>query len=199
MTVTVVGPRNHPRLDVINTTSRGSDPRFIELSPFHLGPVDCYAEDDGVMPVMLRARNMENAWQYSKLYREHADFDGDVFKVSKRWADWRDAGFAKERADRYPMGKGAVPLCSYWAGRYLSYIEARREIYIPLYSKAVRKTSAYAELERVYKEKGEIVLWDFDGYLHRNLGMSFDDVIACTSRKMGHAFVLAMMLEGALP
>lgn len=196
MTVTVIGPRNRPRLNIIDTTSRNKDPRWRELSPFHLGPVDCY-EVSGAngARVMLRARNVENAWQYSKVYPGHVI--GDV--MLSTWFEWRNAGFAKDRADRYPMGKGAVPSFSYWNGERLGYVEARRRIYIPLYSKAVRATHAFAELERIYQAEGHLTLWDFDGYLHRELGMSYEDVIGCTTKKMGHAFVLAMMLERAGP
>jgi len=39
------------------------------------------------------------------------------------------------------------------------------------------------------------VLWDWDGYDHWNLGMELGDVLACSSRKMGHGFVLAAMLQ----
>lgn len=38
----------------------------------------------------------------------------------------------------------------------------------------------------------------FDAYNHKELGMSYSDVMNLESRKMGHAFVLAMMLEKVL-
>lgn len=41
-----------------------------------------------------------------------------------------------------------------------------------------------------------LVLWDFDGYDHQALGISLAEVIEDPRRKMGHAFVLAMLLEG---
>jgi hypothetical protein len=47
-------------------------------------------------------------------------------------------------------------------------------------------------------EAGDIVLQDFDAYDHRALGYSWDDVINDPDRKMGHGFVLAMMIEGVL-
>ena len=46
--------------------------------------------------------------------------------------------------------------------------------------------------------EGDIYLWDFDGYNHRELNMTFDDVLNCPHRKMGHAFVLCGMLEGEI-
>lgn len=93
------------------------------------------------------------------------------------------------------MGRGAIPKYSFWSGKKLSYIEARKEIYIPLYAQAVVKTPAYRELERSTLNGSQITLFDFDGYDYRKLGMSLLDVLNCENRKMGHAFVLAMLLE----
>jgi hypothetical protein len=198
-TIIVIGPRDKlPSKDVgyINTTSRS--PTWSQgLSPFFLGPVSCYSG--------LVAQNVENAWQYSKVYPSHVDADGNP---SQAWEQWRNEGFARFRADRYPMGKGAVPLYSWWDGKKLSYIEARQEIYIPIYAAAVRETQAFKWLEKHYNllcdehlslsDDDHLYLWDFDGYDHRKLGMSYSDVVLCESRKMGHAFVLAMMLEGLI-
>jgi hypothetical protein len=41
----------------------------------------------------------------------------------------------------------------------------------------------------------DIYLLDFDGYNYIELGMSLDDVINNSNKKMGHAFVLALMLK----
>lgn len=96
------------------------------------------------------------------------------------------------------MGKGARPLYSIWNGEKLGYIEARKKIYIPLYAKNVIHTPAYSILKNKYKEYKNLILLDFDAYDHRKLGMSWNDVIECSSRKMGHSFILAMLLEEAI-
>jgi hypothetical protein len=44
----------------------------------------------------------------------------------------------------------------------------------------------------------DIGLQDFGTYDHQALGYSWDDVINDPDRKMGHGFVLAMMIEGVL-
>jgi hypothetical protein len=93
------------------------------------------------------------------------------------------------------MGKGAVPEYSYWDGKKLSYIDARRAIYAPLYANAVEKTIAYKRLQELYKESGELWLWDFDAYDHRAENLSYKEVLMNEKKKMGHAFVLAMMLS----
>ena len=42
----------------------------------------------------------------------------------------------------------------------------------------------------------DLYLWDFDGYDHKMLNLTFDQVINDPDKKMGHAFVIAMLLEG---
>ena len=220
MTVTVIGPVDKGyRGSYIDTTSR-AEGWSRSLSPFFLGPVSVpygptmnmikrvddrlatatseahivtlRAIREGIGGV-LRANNVENAWQYSKVY-DHHDASGEPIP---EWFQWRHQGFRKQRAVRYPYGKGAVPLYSWFDGKRYDYIEARKHIYVPLYSEAVRLTPAFRQLQGLAMA-GNVVLWDFDGYDHRSLGMSFDDVMNCRERKMGHAFVLAMMLEGIL-
>lgn len=134
---------------------------------------------------------MENGWQFSKVYRHYLDKNGEP---TAGWWNWARSGWAAQRACRYPMGCNARPEYSYWNGEHLDYIEARHRIYIPLYAYLVAKTKAFAELQRRYAGGDEIVLWDYDGYDHTALGFSLDDVLADPRRKMGHAFVLAMLL-----
>jgi hypothetical protein len=181
MTVHICNPRTKMS-GYINTTSR-SNCWSVGLSPFYLGPVDLY---DGHI-----ARNVENAWQYSKVYAQHADEKGPTIDY---WT-WAQYGWARERADRYPMGKGVKPLYSWWDGQKFPYVEARKKIYAPLYAKAVEKSDAYKQLAEIYKDKKEIWLWDFDGYDYHKEGMTLKDVLNCESKKMGHAFVLAMLLQ----
>jgi hypothetical protein len=219
MVVTVIGPRDKHYRSYINTTSR-AEGWSRGLSPFFVGPVAmpygptpsmlehvrdrmsrAKSDDvrrqlsgilDGIMG-RITAVNVENAWQYSKVYPEH-DAGGEP---SHEWYRWQHAGFRSPRASRYPMGKGVKPAYMWYDGKRLSYIEARRQVYIPMYSRAVRETTAYRQLEGLYLT-GPLVLWDFDGYDHRALGMSFEDVVGCETRSLGHAFVLAMILEGVI-
>jgi len=186
MSVTVVTPytRVVDHGNVMNVTSR-SQGFGRGLSPFFLGPVNLY---NGHV-----AQNVENAWQYSKVYPQH-----DFFGMPKDyWWRWAKEGWAKRRADRYPMGKGKKPLYSWWDGKALSYVEARKKIYIPLYSKAVLVRDEWFQLRDWYHMNGHVALIDFDAYDHRALGYSWADVVNDPSRKMGHGFVLAMLLEEA--
>jgi len=169
------------RLGAIDTTSRSRN-WSRGLSPFFLGPVDLY---DGYI-----SKNVENGWQFSKVYADHVDENQDPTSSYFTWAEW---GWDQSWAKRYPKGKGAKPLYSYWDGEKLDYIEARKRIYCPLYSKAVENTETFTKLKRLYEE-GDILLFDFDCYDPK--GMSYEEILNCPTKKMGHAFVLAMMLEG---
>lgn len=168
-------------LHAADVTTHGSTFRL--LSPMLLGPVPLYAG--------MWSETMENAWQYAKVYPGVA---GAAY-----WA-WAKRGWADPRAVRYPMGKGAQPLYALWAGDELDYIAARRRIYIPLYAQAVRmhQLDLFLKLrQQAYAGSGAVIV-DFDAYDHRKLGYSWDDVISDPDRKMGHGFVLAMMIEGVL-
>jgi hypothetical protein len=93
------------------------------------------------------------------------------------------------------MGKDAIPLYSFWAGKKYNYIEARRKIYIPLYRDAAKKTEAFSHLKMLHENGINLVLWDFDGYSTTN---SMEEIILDPKKKMGHCFVLKWMLEGLL-
>lgn len=188
--IIIVGPRDTDHLAgnsiLVNTTSRSQD-WGRGLSPFFLGPCELYS---GYI-----SKTVENAWQFAKVYPKYADINGDPADTYWKWAA---EGWADSWAHRYPAGKGAKPLYSYWDGRKLSYIEARKEIYIPLYSKAVRESEAFARLKECVEVYDNVYLWDFDGYDYRRDGITLTQVMNNPRRSMGHAFVLAMMLEGLI-
>ncbi len=174
--------RNQPKSGcIINTTSRSTN-WSRGLSPFVLGPVELY---NGYM-----AKNVENAWQFAKVYAQH-----DANGPTKAYFEWATTGWSDDYAHRYPMGRGSKPLYSWWNGEKLSYVEARKKIYAPLYAKAVENTDAFRQLKAEHEKHEDIWLLDFDVYDFRKLGMSYQDVLNCDTKKMGHGFVLAMMLE----
>lgn len=167
----------------VNTTSRSTDKWSLQLSPFYLGPCDLYAD--------FTAKKMENAWQYSKVYDCHLDENGDP---SFEYFKWAYEGWNKPVGVRYPMGKGAIPKYSFWNNHKYDYISARKHIYAPLYVKAVVKTDAYQRLAEIANSDKTLYLMDFDAYRHEDLNMTLTDVLNNPKKKMGHAFVLMMML-----
>ena len=171
----------------IDTTSKGGT--WSGLSPFIVGPCFLY---EGALPATEdMGMNLENIWQYGKLYKTHADKDGNP--TDAYW-EWARNGWADFQPHRYPMGKGSRPLCSLWNGQRLSYIQARKAIYVPLYAEAVQRTEAFKELKKLYETEKAIYLRDYDGYDRRVLKMSLSDVLNHERKKCGHAFVLEMLL-----
>lgn len=163
----------------VDTTSRSG--LWSGLSPFLLGPCDLH---DG-----RTSQTHENAWQYAKVYQIHTDENGEPTPEYWKWAE---AGWANPKAVRYPMGRGAIPLYSLWKGHKLGYVEARKAIYAPLFRTAVENTDAYKALRELYNTEELIVLRDYDGYDYSNTTLTA--VLNNPRRKMGHSFVLAMML-----
>lgn len=187
----VLGPKDK-RMNILTINTTTSSKTWSRgLSPMLLGPVEVQHSSGTV----IVSQNVENAWQFSKVYKQHTDKFGPTSEYYK----WAEAGFADSFAHRYPMGKGAIPEYSIWNGEKLDYIEARKKIYVPVYKDAVWKSPAFDLLETEYHKNGrEIALWDFDGYDYIKLGMTLEQVLNDPTRKMGHAFVLAMMLEGKI-
>jgi uncharacterized protein DUF6939 len=167
----------------INTTSRTSVPWQQGLSPFFLGPCPLYGG--------RVAKNMENAWQFAKLYEDHAD---EYLEPTDDYWDWALGGWYAQRAHRYPMGKGRKPICSLWDGERLTYVEARKQIYVPLYAEAVQKSHAWNVLKVEVGYGNPIALRDFDGYDHLAGDKSLSQVLNDPTCKIGHAFVLMMLL-----
>jgi len=153
-----------------------------------LGPVSLYKG-----AVVSYSMNVENAWQFSKVYKCHIDSKGEP---TQDYFDWAKEGWLDRRAHRYPMGKGMKPEYALWAGEKLDYIEARKKIYFPVYAKAVMKTDAFKVLKQGYKDGERIILWDYDGYDYLSMGMTLKDVLNNPKRPMGHAFVVAALIEG---
>jgi ribulose bisphosphate carboxylase small subunit len=178
MTVKVIGPgqRRDGALDVTSRSTNWGK----ELSPFYLGPC--------TTPEGIVASNVENLWQFSKVYAEFVDSEKNPTAL---WREWSRHGMKLKRAVRYPAGKGAIPLFSFWKNQKLDYIEARKQIYLPYYRDAVKKTRAWKLLKSHYEDKREIVLFDFDGHGDTR---TLKQVLNDPNKKMGHGYVLAMML-----
>lgn len=172
-----------PGAQVVNTVSHGTGWQR-ELSPFLLGPVHLWD--------VFVAKNVENAWQYCKVYKQHLDYTGQ--EPNDDWWEWAQKGWENPRAVRYPMGKGAKPVFSYWDGYFLSYVQARKVIYGPLYAEAVQKTDAWKRLKELYRTKKYLVLLDYDVRDTRKTKETMTQVLNNPDKKMGHAFVLKMML-----
>lgn len=169
---------------IIDTTSRsGSWTRG--FSPFIIPGGHLYGN--------YYAKNVENAYQFSKCYSDFVDDDGNP---SPEYFKWAEKGWNSSYAHRYPMGPKVKPLYSYWDGKKYNYVEARKKIYIPLYSRGCVKTEAFKKLLDIYRTTDkDIYLIDFDGYNHKEKGMSLVDVANHPTKSMGHAFCVYDLLQ----
>lgn len=200
--IQIVRPNEAGKYDprhVINTTSHGNQMERT-LSPFYLKHVN------------RPETNIENYWQYSKFYRAHGKLEyTDNYtmitpnglteeitlpevRTTDEFRKWSETGMTKTRADRYPMGKGAKPVCSILNGKYAcNYIQARKLIYAPAYAMAVKRTEIYKILHERIKKGENLVFIDYDT---TNIGLGWNYVLNDPTHKMGHATVLAALLLG---
>jgi len=119
---------------------------------------------------------------------------------------WAKKGFGKKIDIRFPAGKGNSRKCLYawWKVdgefRKLGYVDARKAIYMPVYARAVVKSEVFRRLKEMLDSGKNLMLLDFDGYNihHPKYNFTYNDAIHCPILKMGHGFVLAMMLEGLI-
>ncbi len=159
------------------------------LSPFYVGPCELY---DGYI-----AHSVENGYQFSKLYFQHADTNG---YPTNAYFEWAIKGWNTKHPIKFPMGAWNKPLHYWWNGRILNRVEAKRLIFAHLYKEAVVKISEYKELQDIYyanKDKN-IILLDYEGFDHRFLDLSYDQVLDHPDFSIGQCFILCMLLEGFL-
>jgi len=174
-----------------------------DLSPYCL-TVDITEDQTTFHDVLL-----ENAWQFSKLYRSvpnsvqrHSRYDKTVVwdhpsethiasdhhtsdpkelatvePTDAYWA-WRDKGFRTAEPIRYPVGfdHRHECVCSLWydeegAGyRSHSYIEARKNIYLPLYLQAVVDQPKFLKLKDMLLAGKNLLILEVDGPHQESLG-----------------------------
>ena len=195
-----------------------------------------------------KGRIMENIWQFSKVYKRvpytkefysrwnqteirkhpseiHLNKDGKL--TDKNWA-WRKKGFECKYPVRYPVGFNHRGECLYAledgkddkndSKEKLSYIDARKRIYVPVYTRLVKQQRQYKELvERLNKGENLLII-EIDGphqealsYYKEKYGVDDDFIVGSTivatesnlkimlndsKFPFGHGYVLAMALMG---
>ena len=158
---------------IVDLTSRNPDRNFSrQVSPFYVGPV---TGPDGA-----RANNLELFWQSAKVFPHH-DNGGqpnqEYFRYRKMM--YRSLpGEVPKPVLRHPYRQfGYEPEdMLYWPfwneekGEYepLSYLQARKKVYVPEYAKLVAHTPALQYLRRLLDEGKKVALLDFDGFNYYN-------------------------------
>lgn len=155
------------------------------VSPFRLGPCCLFGN--------TTSKSLENAWQYSKVYPQHVGSDG---QPTKEYFEWAKEGFAAWKAEKYPMGENAIESFFWWNGQKLDDVEARKQIFVPLYVELAVKVPYFQELKKVWLDtikpdpEGCLYLMDCEAYEY----MTLSAVLNNPAKGMAHGYVLAMML-----
>lgn len=145
------------------------------------------------------AKNVENAWQYSKIYSYH--WDDELKRPKPSYWDWREEGFRNWKGIRYPFGKeNRDKVVGAWVGkeceqgRLLSYVEAKKELYIPLYLQALRASPVYGTFIKfiadAYHTDTNLVFRDFDVFNHYEKGLALPQIASSPDLRYGHGFIL---------
>lgn len=170
------GPR------ILDVTSHGEG-RGKQLSPFFLGPCE--------VPGLGFAKRMENLWQFSKVYPQHIGADGNP---NGAWRAWAQAGFQNDRAQRFPMGRGAKPSFLFWHGEKLDYVEAKKKVYFPVYRDLAKARSVFSVVDQAVSEGVSVDIYDFDTYPLDSPATTFYETLNNPNKSTGHGFIVGMML-----
>jgi len=174
-----------------------------QLSPMIIGKIDISklidnnldkGEEIYGLKLPKAATNIENLWQFSKVWEGEVDDKGFP---TREFFERRNGGWKDKKAHRYVKKGRNVPLFSYWNGEHLSYIQARKKIYCPIYAEYVKKTVAWKQLEKLLQDGYNIQILGYDGY-----DFSSKTLLECIndpSRPFGHELVIASMLLNQSP
>lgn len=187
-------------------TLNGEVINLYELSPYYL------KDEHGYL--------FENLYQGSKIYKQvtqqhqviagkliwahpteiHVDDAGNILPA---YEAWRQKMFANRYAVRYPNGyKGKAaclglltPIAGQW--QQLSYIEGRRQFYVPQYARLVQQTSAFQTLKRLFDTGANFQIADIDvpnvaGGFIPTPGL-FNQYLGDPTISFGHVWTLAML------
>jgi hypothetical protein len=165
--------KKYPDAQIIDVTSKAED-EFVQFSPFfaHTGIPVPFSEGSF-------GKSVEGIWQGLKVF-EREDIDISKFEVENMKGLKRTVRkFGKCLGHR--KGLKSTEL--------LGYIEARKEIYLPLYLWVLQnKLTDLLQKLRLEMEKGTLVLLDYE------VNGDIDD----GSKPLSHAHLIKMYLEGKL-
>lgn len=164
-----------------------------KLSPYDIGPVNICKE--------INSLNLENAFQYSKLYSIHAENNLPTLD----WWLWAQEGWNKKQAIHYPMGReakdlGFVKVLDYTKNSFdyelISHNEARNTFFVTNYAKLVSKTKEYQRLKEIANTTDKVIyLLDFEGYPY--VPQNYQEVLN-SDKPFGQGMVLSWLLLGIL-
>lgn len=200
-----------------------------------------------------QGRNMENVWQFSKLYptvpkttQRRSRFDQTViwewpeethvkvlnqetgeWTVTPEYLAWRKAGMNAKEAIRYPVGHNHRHTCKCAFAENpdgtinpqpLDYVQSRKLIYLPLYTRLVQKKDRFHKLRQEWLSGTNLLIIEVDGphseslsYYQQTYGVPENWIehhsIECSKVNMeimlndpkhafGHGYCLALAIQG---
>lgn len=211
--------------------SRGPAP-WNQLSPFYLGPVKdpnveieannaenfwqflkVYPQVKKIRLTKGKGKNRYVEWEYPtethavlKSGLDRNNFES--WKVLPEWKKWRNAGFKNKYAIRRPNGtvaKNGPPIFALYNDERLGYVDSRKKIYIPTYSKLFKNHKLFNDIMDKLFNGENIMLIDIDGpdvelYPEgREMSIKLlDEMVEDTRRPYGHGFAAAKTLLNEL-
>lgn len=241
-------PRGPGRVRVGRLLVKGSTrtvPKYPGYTPVVIH-TEKYNKYSCLSPYVLKNKNgeiMENIWHAHKVWprvpamrttksqwskqiiwehpaETHVDDNNDPLPA---YFDWREKLLKNPYAVRYPAGRKNAKgtLYSLLDGKRLSYIEARKQIYLPEYTALVKEQPEFDELKKMLAEGKNLLIVEVDGpvqeslpYYKEKYGVSDDWIednsIEATEDNMeillndelhpfGHGCCIALKLQGFDP
>ncbi|MBD3404844.1 MAG: hypothetical protein GF411_01755 [Candidatus Lokiarchaeota archaeon] len=151
---------------------------FPELNPINIGPCMLYKG--------RQAKNLHNAWEYTKVYKEHTE-NGQI--TTKYW-DWATKGWDKDKPAKSTKKKY---LYHFWDGARYGVIEARRRIFVSKYIRLISNMDSYRELKNIASNHEIVAMISKHGFDHKQ--MSLTEVLFNPAKEFDYSFVLAMLIS----
>lgn len=173
-----------PGFETVNIMMKSHGPQYVALSPFELKDEDGRLMENLWQFSKVYARVKRTTCRYSRfdarvIWDHPAEVHvGDDGKLTPEYVAWRAKGFANPDAVRYPVGFHGRHAClgalldehavahTDPSGHLLGYVEARKEIYQPLYMRLARRRPEYRELLEKLRRGENLLIVEIDG-LHQ--------------------------------
>jgi len=154
---------------------------------------------------------LENIWQFSKVYKfvpavceRYSRYDQTIIwknpaqnhldendNLTQNYLEWREKGMNNKYAVRYPVGYKFRNKCLFSLktldGPRLDYIDARKQIYLPLYLELVKNCPQFLELKGRLANGENLLIIEVDGphqeslnYYKSKYGVNDDFIISNT-------------------
>jgi hypothetical protein len=126
----------------------------------------------------------------SKVWTGETDENGEPLQ---EFFTRRALGWADSKAHRHvKKGTGPnpnVPLYSWWKGEHLSYLEARKRIYCPIYAQLVEKTKEFQTLKKLVEDGTNLQILGYDGYDFQGEGKTLQEWFDDAGRPFGKCLI----------